>query len=214
MIPIRILLAEDHRLVRAGIRALVEELSNVQVVAEAGSGLEALQLVEEHRPNVVLMDIAMPGLGGLEATKQIAEDFPEVQVIILSMHANEEYVLQTLYAGAAGYLLKDASTAELEIAITAVSRGETYLSPAVSKHLTDYVRRTGEPSSLQQLTPRQRQTLQLIAEGYSTKEIAAQLNISVKTAETHRARLMERLEIYDIPGLVRYAIRVGLISTD
>jgi len=159
------------------------------------------------------MDIGMAGLNGLDATARITKDFPAVRVIILSMHTNEEYVLQALRAGAVGYLLKESGTAELELAVWAVARGETYLSPAVSKYvIADYVRRVGgEPNSLARLTPRQREVLQLIAEGHTTQEIAHTLKISVKTVETHRSQLMERLQIHDIAGLVRYAIRVGLV---
>jgi DNA-binding NarL/FixJ family response regulator len=219
---IRVLLADDHGLVRAGIRVLLESLEGVQVVAEAANGREALRLVEIHRPDLALMDIAMAELNGLEATLRISREYPETRVIILSMHANEEYVLQSLKAGAAGYLLKDAYTTELEMAIKAVSRGETYLSPPVSKHvIAGYMRRVGAAgddfmplSLLDRLTPRQREILQLIAEGHTTQEIARKLDISVKTAETHRMQLMERLGIHDIAGLVRYAIRVGLISLD
>jgi DNA-binding NarL/FixJ family response regulator len=216
MKPICVLLAEDHALVRAGFRALLENLPGIQVVAEAGDGREALRLIETHRPNVVLMDITMPGLNGLEAAARVASEFPYVHVIILSMHANEEYVLQALRAGAAGYLLKDADPAELEMAVTAVARGETYLSPPVSKRvIADYVRRVGdESSSLVRLTPRQREVLQLITEGHTTREIARILDVSVKTVETHRTQLMERLDIHDIAGLVRYAIGVGLVSLE
>jgi len=214
--PIRILLADDHTLVRAGICSLIKNMEGTEVIAEAGDGREALRLVRTHRPDVVLMDVAMPGLNGLEATARIAKKFPHVRVIILSMHINEEYVLQALRAGAAGYLVKGADAAELEIAIRAVARGETYLSPTVSKHVvTDYIQRiSGETTSLELLTPRQREVLQLIAEGYSTKKIASTLKISVKTVETHRMQLMERLDIHDIAGLVRYAIRVGLVKPD
>ena len=216
MKPIRILLADDHTLVRAGICSLIKNMEGTEVIAEAGDGREALRLVRTHRPDVVLMDVAMPGLNGLEATARIAKKFPHVRVIILSMHINEEYVLQALRAGAAGYLVKGADAAELEIAIRAVARGETYLSPTVSKHVvTDYIQRiSGETTSLELLTPRQREVLQLIAEGYSTKKIARTLKISVKTVETHRMQLMERLDIHDIAGLVRYAIRVGLVKPD
>ena len=216
MKPIRVLLADDHTLVRAGIRSLLENMEGIEVIAEAGDGREALRLVRTHRPDVVLMDIAMPGLNGLEAAARIAKKFPNVRVIILSMHVNEEYVLQALRAGAAGYMVKGADAAELEIAIRAVARGETYLSPMVSKHVvTDYIQRiSGETSPLELLTPRQREVLQLIAEGYSTKKIARTLKISVKTVETHRMQLMERLDIHDIAGLVRYAIRIGLVKPD
>jgi len=213
MKSIRILLADDHTLVRAGIRSLVQALSGIQVVAEAGDGREALSLIEMHQPDVAVLDIAMPGLNGLEVAAQVADNFPYVRVIILSMHATEEYVLRALRAGASGYLLKDADTSELELAIKAVTRGETYLSPAVSKHITEYVRRVGEGvhSALERLTPRQREVLQLVAEGHTTQEIARMMNLSVKTVETHRTQLMERLDIHDIAGLVRYAVREGLV---
>jgi DNA-binding NarL/FixJ family response regulator len=212
---IRLLLAEDHTLVRAGIRSLLQNLPDLEVVAEANDGRAALQLVAKTKPDVVLMDIAMPGLNGLEATARLLKDFPNVHVIMLSVHTTEEYVLQALRAGASGYLLKDSSPEELGLAIRAVARGETYLSPAVSKHVVDYVQRVGNgTSSLERLTPRQREILQLIAEGRSTQEIARILSVSVKTVETHRVELMDRLGIHDIAGLVRYAIRMGLVSSE
>jgi DNA-binding NarL/FixJ family response regulator len=197
-------------------------MESVQVIAEADDGRKALQLVSDHQPDIVFMDVAMPGLNGLEAASQLAEAYPQVRVVMLSMHANEEYVLRALRAGAAGYLLKDSGPQELELAVAAVTRGETYLSPPISRLVTDYIRRTGdtadakdiETTSLERLTPRQREVLQLIAEGHSTKEAAHILGISIKTAETHRTRLMEQLDIRDITGLVRYAIRVGLVTTD
>ena len=223
MSPIRVILADDHTLVRGGIRALLNTLPDVEVIAEANDGREALSLIEAHQPDIVLMDIAMSGMNGLEATLHAARDFPNVRVIILSMHTNEEYVLQALKAGAAGYLLKDAGTSELELAIKAVARGETYLSPPVSKHvISEYVRRVSSSSeeeetsgpSLDKLTLRQREILQLIAEGHTTQDIAHVLNLSVKTVETHRTQLMERLDIHDIAGLVRFAIRSGIVSLD
>lgn len=216
MTPVRVLLADDHALVRAGIRALLEDLEGVTVVAEAGNGSEVLELARKHRPDVVLLDISMPGLGGLEASAQLKQELPEVRVVILSMHANEEYVLQALRAGAAGYMLKDSATAELELALQAVMQGETYLSPPISKQVVEgYVQRVGaEQPVADNLTPRQRQVLQLIAGGHSTKEIAYHLELSVKTVETHRAQLMERLQIHDIAGLVKYAIRNGLVSSE
>lgn len=212
---IRVLLADDHVLVRAGFRNMLQTLNGVDVIAEADDGRQALRLVEEHRPDVVLMDIAMPGLNGLEAATRVSEDFPGVNVVILSMHANEEYVLRALRAGAAGYLLKDADPAELELAVRAAVRGENYLSPRISRQVTEYVQRTGEEtSSLERLTPRQREVLQLIAEGHTSRGIAHILDISVKTVETHRAGLMDRLGIRDIAGLVRYAIQKGIVSPD
>jgi DNA-binding NarL/FixJ family response regulator len=212
--PIRVLLADDHALVRAGFRALLEALPEVQVLEEAANGRDAMRLTKLHQPDVVLMDIAMAGMNGLEAAERIVKEFPRVRVLVLSMHANEEYVLQALRVGAAGYLLKDADTAELDIALRAVTRGETYLSPGVSRQVVDdYVRRVGPgTTTLDQLTPRQREILQLIAEGQSTKEIAQTLDLSVKTVETHRAQLMDRLDIHDVAGLVRYAIRTGVVT--
>lgn len=223
MTPIRLLLADDHTLVRGGIRALLNQLEDVEVIAEANDGREALSMIASHQPDIVLMDIAMSGMNGLEATMRVTRDFPEIRVIILSMHTNEEYVLQALRSGAVGYLLKDAGISELEMAIAAVSQGETYLSPPVSKHvISGYVRRVGadvqekldSQPTLERLTMRQREILQLIAEGYTTQEIANLLNISVKTVETHRMQLMDRLDIHDIAGLVRFAIRVGIISLE
>jgi len=216
MTPVRVLLADDHALVRAGIRALLESLEGIAVVAEAGNGGEVLELARKHRPDVVLLDISMPGIGGLEASAQLKQELPEVRVVMLSMHANEEYVLQALRAGAVGYMLKDSATAELELALQAVMQGETYLSPPISKQVVEgYVQRVGaEQPAADHLTPRQRQVLQLIAEGLSTKEIAYRLELSVKTVETHRAQLMERLQIRDIAGLVKYAIRNGLVSSE
>lgn len=215
MKPIRVLLADDHTLVRAGIRALLDKLPDVQVVAEATDGRDALSLVKAHQPHLVLMDIAMPGLNGLEATRRMVKEFPNISVLILSMHVSEEYVWQALRAGAAGYLLKGAELAELALAIKAVARGETYLSPPISKQvIRDYVRRVGgEETLLERLTPRQREILQLIAEGATTKAIAETLHLSVKTVETHRAQLMERLGIHDVAGLVRYAVKIGLVQT-
>jgi DNA-binding NarL/FixJ family response regulator len=215
--PIRVLLVDDHDLVRAGIRALLQNLGGFEIVAEAGNGRDALRLIEPHRPDVVLMDIIMPDLNGLDATARIAAASPAVRVLILSMNSGEEYVLQALRAGAAGYLLKNVTPGELEMAIRSVARGETYLSPAVSRHVIDaYVQRVGGESAgpLQRLTPRQREVLQLIAEGHSTKEMARKLGISVKTVEMHRAQLMAELDIHDVAGLVRYAIRTGLVSAD
>jgi DNA-binding NarL/FixJ family response regulator len=211
---IRVLIADDHTLVRAGIRALLQGLEGVEVVAEAGDGREAMALAELHRPDVLVTDIAMPHVSGLELAGRVARELPEARVIILSMHGNEEYASRALQAGAAGYLLKDSGLAELELAVRAVARGETYLSPAVSKHvIADYLRRTGgAPPESGSLTPRQRQVLRLIAEEKTTKTIARLLGVSVKTVETHRAQLMDRLDIHDVAGLVRHAIRIGLVE--
>ena len=216
MKPIRVVVAEDHALVRAGICSLLEKLPGVEVVGEAADGREALELLKTQAPHVALLDISMPGMNGLEAAARAARRFPATRVILLSMHANEEYVHRALKAGVAGYLLKDSGTAELELAVRAVARGETFLSPAISKQvISDYVRRTGaETSSLEALTPRQREVLQMIAEGHTTKAIARKLELGVKTVETHRAQLMKRLDIHDVAGLVRYAIRSGLVNSE
>ena len=213
---LRILLADDHALVRAGIRSLLEKMPGVEVVGEASNGREALELIRAELPNLVLMDIAMAELNGLVALARITKEFPSVKVIILSAHANEEYVIRALRYGASGYMLKDAATLELELAINSVAQGKTYLSPSISRTVIDsYLQRVGGQSSpLEQLTPRQREILQLVAEGKNTKQIAYLLGISVKTVEAHRLQLMARLDIHDVPGLVRYAIRSGLVSSE
>lgn len=216
MTPVRVLLADDHTLVRAGLRKLLESMPNITVVGEAGDGLALLALADELQPHVVLMDIAMPGLNGIDATARLTRAWPDVRVLILSMHQNEEYVRRALRYGAAAYLLKDAAPMELDQAIVAVLRGETYLSPAVSRGVvSDYVHRLrNEDQPSQVLTPRQREVLQLIAEGFSTKEIARRLELSVKTVDTHRSQLMKQLDIHDVASLVRYAMKVGLVSTE
>jgi DNA-binding NarL/FixJ family response regulator len=212
---IRVLLADDHALVRAGMRSLLNAMTQVRVVGEAASGEEALELALRERPDVVLMDIAMKGMSGLDAAARIRERHQEVRVVILSMHAGEEYVLKALRAGAAGYLLKDAATGELELALRSVMRGESWFSPAVSRQVVEgYVQRVGGEAPAEVLTARQREVLALVAAGKSTKEIAYDLKLSVKTVETHRAQIMERLGIRDVAGLVRYALRTGLISPD
>lgn len=212
---IRVFLIEDHNLVRAGIKALLKTLDGIEVAGEAGNGRDALRMMRLDPPDIVLTDIAMAGLNGMETTARVAKELPGVRVIVLSMYANEEYVMQALRAGAAGYLVKEAATSELELALRAVAKGDTYLSPAISAKVIDMTLGRSTPGSpLDRLTPRQREILQLIAEGRSTKQIADTLKLSVKTVETHRAQLMSRLEIYDVPGLVRYAIRVGMIAAD
>jgi DNA-binding NarL/FixJ family response regulator len=211
---VRIVLADDHTLVRAGIRSLVESLEGTEVIAECGDGRETLEQIVRHLPDVALIDIGMPGLSGLEVARRAAQEAPKTKIVILSMHADPTYVGQALRAGVAGYLLKGAAVSELPLALRAVMRGETYLTPKVSKSVVDGFLGGGgeEPDLLEGLTRRQREILQLIAEGHSTKEIAGILEVSAKTVETHRARLMERLEIRDVPGLVRYAIRAGLVT--
>jgi DNA-binding NarL/FixJ family response regulator len=216
MNPVRIVLADDHILLRAGLRKLLESIEGVTVAGEADDGLALLALATELQPDMVLMDIAMPGLNGLEAAARLAKSMPRTKVLILSMHQSEEYVRQALKSGASAYLLKDAAPVELELAIRAVLRGETYLSPAVSRGVvSDYVQRLREaPDAGSGLTPRQTEVLQLIAEGLSTKDIARRLDLSVKTVETHRTQLMRQLDIHEIAGLVRYAMRIGLVSPD
>jgi DNA-binding NarL/FixJ family response regulator len=213
---IRVLLADDHTLFRAGIRALLQTLDHIEVVAEAGDGGEALRLIAAHHPDVILMDIMMPNLNGLDAAARIARAFPRTRVIMLSMNADEDSVLKTLRAGAVGYLVKTADPAELELAIRAAVRGEKFLSSEVSEHVVAAClkRLDKEQTSLERLTPRQREVLQLVAEGHTTKDIAKRLEISPKTAEAYRGELMKALDIHDIASLTRYAIRTGLVSLD
>jgi DNA-binding NarL/FixJ family response regulator len=211
-----VLLADDHTLVRAGLRALLAGLPEVGTVLEASDGREALEAIAAHRPAVVLMDIAMPGLNGLEAAALVSRDHPGTRTIVLSMHGTDAYVLQALRAGAAGYLLKDAAVAELPLALRAVLRGEIYISSAVSRvvvsgFLAGMAAADAGRSPVDALSARQREILQLVAEGRSIKEIAFALKLSVKTVETHRRQVMERLQIFDVPGLVRFALRHGIV---
>ncbi len=238
MSPLRMLLAEDHVLMRAGLRLLLEQMDEVTVVAEASDGVEALHLLTLHRPDIAVLDIAMPLLTGLEVAARVQVELPEVRVIILSMYATGSYVQQALRAGAKGYLLKDAAPVELALAVRAVAGGEIYLSSAVTSQMVQQfvqgpdVQRVADRRSLaqvgvvqqfvqgpdvqrpglEQLTPRQRTILRQIAEGQTTQEIARTLQISAKTVEGHRAQLMERLDIREVAGLVRFAIRMGLID--
>jgi len=199
--------------VRAGIRALLEREPGIEVLDEARNGRQALELAKQHRPDVLLVDIAMPELNGLEVVRQLTREVPEVRCIILSMHADEEHVWQALQAGAAGYLVKGGSPVELELAIKAVASGETYLSPVVSGPvIKEYVRRTGQQLSLDILTPRKREILKMIAEGKTTKQIALMLGISTKTVESHRAQLMKQLGVQDIASLVKHALKLGLVE--
>ncbi|MBV9125185.1 MAG: response regulator transcription factor [Planctomycetes bacterium] len=211
----RVMLVEDHTLVREGFRALLRQLPDVEVVAEAGDGRTALSLIKTHLPDVVFLDITLPGMNGLEVADRVAKKWPDMRVIMLSMHVNEEYVLHAHRAGAAGFLVKYAASDELAKALRTTATGETYFSPEVAKAVEEYSQRVeGGLTSLQRLTPRQREVLQLIAEGRTTKEISQALTISVKTVETHRMQLMERLGIDHVVGLVHYAIRTGLVATD
>lgn len=212
---IRIVLADDHRLVRAGLAKLVTNLPNTEVVGEANNGEEALQLITKLKPDIVLMDIHMPRLNGLESIARLSKEQGATRSIVLSMYANEEYILRALRAGASGYLLKDSGPEELELAIITVMRGESYLDSRVSALVSAYVRQVEDVTDpLDKLTTRQREVLQLIAQGASSKDIAKTLDISLKTVEAHRGQLMKTLNINDIAGLVRFAIRTGLITAE
>jgi len=215
MTPIRVVLADHHSVVRAGLRAMLEEqLRGIEVVGQARNGREALALVQQHQPHILLTDIVMPEMTGLEATIRVVKDFPNVKVIVFTLHSSTEFVWKALKAGATGYLCKDTDAEELGIAIRSVLDGKTYLTPSVSKKALDtYMQRMGTTKPVANLlTRRQREILQLIAEGKSLKEIAKRLNLSVKTVESHRTLLKIRLDIHDTAGLVRYAIRHGIIS--
>jgi len=216
MNTIRVVLADDHALVRAGLRKLLESMERIEVVGEADDGLALLNLVAEQQPHLVLVDIAMPGLNGLDATARLVKAWPSIKVLVLSMYQNDEYIRQALHCGASAYILKDAAPIELELAFKAVLGGTSYLSPAVSKMvMSDYTQRLRlEAQSPEHLTSRQREVLQLIAEGKSGKEIARRLDISIKTVESHRSQLMKQLGIHEVAGLVRHAMRIGLITPD
>ncbi|MBS0571137.1 MAG: response regulator transcription factor [Proteobacteria bacterium] len=216
---IRVILADDHQLVRAGLRSLLQSIDNVQVLAECSNGHETLERVEALRPDVLLLDITMPGLNGLEVARRVPKLSPATQVLVLSMHAGPEYVAQALRAGVAGYLIKDSAVEELRVALDALAAGRPYLSPAISQTVLRGYLRTGKApadagAELGKLTARQREILQLLAEGHGTRDIAERLQLSAKTVESHRSQLMDRLHIHDVPGLVRFAIRVGLVSAD
>lgn len=218
MSKIRVLLVEDHTIVRKGLRSLLGAEAGIEVTGEAKDGREAVEEVQRLRPDVVLMDIAMPALNGLEATRLIKERFPEVKVVALTMHANEEYIFQILGAGASGYVVKQAAPTELVWAIQAAYWGGSFLSPSISKRvIAEYIRQaqlTGERDGYDRLTSREREVLQLIAEGHSNREIAGLLHVSVKTVEAHRAHLMEKLDIHSTAQLTRYAICRGVINPE
>lgn len=221
MTPLRILLADDHKLVRAGIYKLLEQLPGVQVVAQADDGLQVLDLVAQLQPDLVVLDIEMPRCNGLDAARLLAQRHPQVKVLILSMYDNEEYLRHALAAGARGYLLKDAAPDELGQAITTLMAGRVYLSESLSRQLIGaFVADAAAPArgvvaaarASERLSPRQVEVLKLIAQGHSTKEVARVLQVSIKTAETHRTRLMQQLDIHDVASLVRFAVREGLVS--
>ena len=211
-----LILADDHALVRAGIRALLAGLPNIEVVAEAGDGLEVLELVRHQAVDAVLLDITLPGLNGLEVARQIRVMGGNTRILMLSMHAGPEYVARALAAGASGYLLKDSAFEELATALEVVWSGRRYLGKAIDAAVVEQflANQQAEQPELAVLTPRQRQILQLIAEGKGTRDIATRLSLSIKTVETHRSQLMDRLRIYDVPGLVRLAIRLGLVTPE
>jgi DNA-binding NarL/FixJ family response regulator len=214
---IRVLLAEDHRITRQGLRALLEKKQDMEVVGEAGDGRTAVRLAEKLRPDVVIMDVSMPDLNGIMATKKLIADHPDAKVIALSMHSDSMFVTEMFKSGASGYLLKDCAFEELEQAIRHVAADKTYLSPSISGVvLEDYLQRAADSktSGLEPLTERQREVLQLMAEGKSTKEIAFKLHISIKTAETHRRQIMNKLDIHSVAELTKFAIRKGLTSLE
>ena len=216
MKKLRILLADDHIVMRTGLRALLERQSNLEVVGESENGREAIELVTSLKPDVVVMDVGMPGLNGIEATKTIVDRHSSPAVVILSMHADESYVMRALKAGARGYLLKDSAAADLIGAIQAVSQGRSFFSPKVSRILAeDYVRilkQKGDVDTYDLLTGREREILQLLAEGKANKEVAAALNISPYTVETHRSHILQKLNLHTPAELVLYAVRKGIIS--
>jgi DNA-binding NarL/FixJ family response regulator len=207
-----VVLVDDHQLVRAGIGALLRELPDVDVVGEGADGESAIRLAQELIPDVLFLDLVMPGMSGLVALERIIGQQPDLKVIILSMHSSEEHVVRALQLGAAGYMLKDVAPEELPLALNAVMNGDTWLSSAISRTaIAEYVDRTAHEAPHDTLTARQEQVLRLIAGGHSTRDIGAQLDLSVKTIETFRAQIMERLDIHDVAGLVRYAIRQGIV---
>lgn len=213
----RILLADDHKIMREGLRALLEKQHDIQVIAEAENGLDAVRLTHRLKPDLVIMDIGMPGLNGVEATRQIVAEVPGVKVIALSMHSDRRFVIEMLKVGASGYLLKDSASEELTLAIRAVAANQPYLSPKITDVvIKDYLGALSktEPTAFTVLTAREREVLQLLAEGKTTKQTASALNVSVKTIETHRQQMMEKLNIRSIAELTKYAIREGLTSLE
>jgi len=214
---IKVLVADDHTILRQGIKALLDNQEGIEVIGEAKDGREALAIIEETLPDVILMDIAMPGLNGLEATRRIKKKFPRMKVLVLTMYTNEEYIFQILNAGANGYLVKETAFQDLISAIKAVYKNEAFMSPSISKKvINSYIKRAqdDEEKTCEILTTREREILQLIAEGNSSKKIAEALFISPKTVETHRTHIMDKLNIHNRTGLVKYAIRKGIVDMD
>ncbi len=216
MKKIKLMVADDHKIFRQGIKKLLEEEPDLQVAGEAANGREAVKKATELKPDVILMDIAMANLNGLEATKQIKKVLPDVKVIMLTMHKNEEYVLQSFQAGASGFILKEGAVEELVSAIRSIHQDKSFLSPTISKTLIDAYLRKAETGKTETpfdlLTDREREVLQLIAEGYTNREVAKALFISVKTVEAHRAHIMQKLNIHEVAKLVKYAIQKGLVD--
>lgn len=212
---IKVVLAEDHTIVRQGLRSILEQQAGIEVIAEAENGRVAVRIAEQMKPDVVVMDFSMPDLNGLEATRQIKQRVPEVKILILTRHANQEYVESILRAGASGYMIKKSAAVELIIAIQSVNRGDYYLDPSISKTVIEgYLGQSEGETQEIKITPRQREVLQLIAEGHPNREIASLLHISVKTVDNHRANLMGKLDLNSTADLIQYAIRVGIISLD
>jgi RNA polymerase sigma factor (sigma-70 family) len=216
---LRVLLVEDHAIVRQGIRALLDEEPDIAIVGEAADGNQALALAQSLRPEIVLMDLNLPGLSGIEATRQVLQLLPDVRVLVLSMYDSEEYVFRALRAGASGYVLKQSTSTELVMALRAVAAGSTFLSPGISQILiSDFMRRadaqTTTDDALSILTPREREVLELIARGLTNRQIAERLHISIKTVETHRGNMMQKLDAHDRAELIKFAIDSGVISID
>jgi len=214
---IKVLVADDHTILRQGIKALLDNQEGIEVIGEAKDGREALAIIEETLPDVILMDIAMPGLNGLEATRRIKKKFPRMKVLVLTMYTNEEYIFQILNAGANGYLVKETAFQDLISAIKAVYKNEAFMSPSISKKvINSYIKKAqdDEEKTCEILTTREREILQLIAEGHSSKKIAELLFISPKTVETHRTHIMDKLNIHNRTGLIKYAIRKGMVDVD
>jgi DNA-binding NarL/FixJ family response regulator len=213
---IRVVVADDHTIIRSGLRMLLEREAGFEVVGEASDGRQAVEMAESLKPDVIMLDIGMPNLNGIEATRQIVQKLPRTRVVVLSMHSDESYVLKALKSGARGYLLKDSAESDILNAIRAVSEGKAYFSPEISKMLVDdYMRQMqqrGVEDSYELLTAREREILQLLAEGKSNKDISSALNLSPYTVETHRSNILQKLNLHSLPELILYAVRKGVIT--